>query len=316
MKLHSFMHASTAMVCAIALHACFTGVESTPRIDASAVQREHAATPVAEASYLADIRPQSPAQWQPGKQFLVADPRISLIFGAPSDSTTNLAGHTVRYIGYDDTRGLMGDENPVLKFVADDGRRFFYNLSNYDRARLDTATVLEVPFTIDLDLVRATDDRIRGKHFYVRTPEWYRADAGRQAVSGLRHIEVVVDSVVAGTPEFAAAVCFHPADNADAGEYILFMSVGRGKGATRTFDSLFAFENPRKRYPEIRDRIWANIICSQVCSGMTRDECRLALGQPTEILRVPTNGGMQERWTYSDGIYLIFDDGFLTRFRR
>ncbi len=58
------------------------------------------------------------------------------------------------------------------------------------------------------------------------------------------------------------------------------------------------------------------IVCSRVRAGMTRDECRLALGQPTDILRIPTNGGMQERWTYSDGIYLVFDDGFLTRYRR
>ena len=94
------------------------------------------------------------------------------------------------------------------------------------------------------------------------------------------------------------------------------MSVGKGRGATRTFDSLFAFDNPRNRYPEIKDDVWELITRSRVREGMTRDECRLALGQPSDILRIPTYGGMQERWTYTDGIFLIFDDGFLTKYRR
>ena len=48
---------------------------------------------------------------------------------------------------------------------------------------------------------------------------------------------------------------------------------------------------------------------------MTRDECRLALGAPPEVLRTPSYGGMREVWSYSDGVFLIFEDGYLTRFR-
>lgn len=42
---------------------------------------------------------------------------------------------------------------------------------------------------------------------------------------------------------------------------------------------------------------------------MTRDECRLALGAPATT-------GMVEFWQYSDGIYLLFEENILTRFRR
>ena len=48
---------------------------------------------------------------------------------------------------------------------------------------------------------------------------------------------------------------------------------------------------------------------------MSREECRMALGQAPEILRTPSYGGMREVWSYSDGIFLIFEDGYLTRYR-
>ena len=61
--------------------------------------------------------------------------------------------------------------------------------------------------------------------------------------------------------------------------------------------------------------MWALITQSRVREGMSRDECRLALGQPDRIVRTPTYGGMREHWRYTDGLYLVFDDGYLTSFR-
>ncbi len=309
------LRAGVGVLMCAAVCSCFTGVESTPRIGASAVREQKAADPVAEASYLADIRPEAPSDWKPGKVFRVADERISLIFTGQSSSTAGLAGRDIKFIGMSPANNLTGNNATEIEFSDSRGNRYYYRLNNYDKARLDSISSLEIPFTIDLDLVASVDRKMRGKHFFVRTPAWYTADSTFTETSGLRHVEVVVDSVIPGTSNFAAAVCFHPSDDAGS-EYIVLMSIGKGKGATRTFDSLFAFDNPRKRYPEISDEVWGLITRSRVRTGMTRDECRLALGQPSDILRLPTYGGMQERWTYSDGIYLIFDDGFLTRYRR
>ncbi len=295
---------------------CFTGVESTPRIDASTVRRENAANIEAEATYLNDIRPQAPSKWKEGKRFRVADDRISLIFTSPSDPTAGLIAKDIVFLGFENATSLTGNDATIVKFGDDKGGRYYYRLNNYNRQRLDTVSSLEIPFTIDLDLVKSVDSRMRGKHYFVRTPAWYRADSTLTPTAGLRHVEVVIDSIVPGTSNFAAAVCFHQASGKDDGRYVMLMSVGKDRGATRTFDTLFSFDDPRKRYPEIRDDVWAYITCSMVREGMTRDECRLALGQPNDILRIPTYGGMQERWTYTDGIYLIFDDGFLTKYRR
>ena len=304
-----------ALLC-VGATSCFTGVESTPRIDASTVREQRAAQPVAEASYLEDIQPEAPSAWKTGKRFRVADDRISLIFGTPSSPTAGLVGKDIEFRGISSANSLTGTDATIIEFGDNKGGRYFYRLNNYDKARIDSVKSLEIPFCIDLDMVAKVDSKMRGKHFFVRSPSWYTADSTLAEISGLRHVEIVVDSVVPGTANFAAAVCFHMPNYNSAREFVLLMSVGKGKGATRTFDKLFAFEDPRKQYPEISDEVWALITRSHVRNGMTRDECRLALGSPANVLRVPTYSGMQERWTYTDGIYLIFDDGFLTRFRR
>ncbi|MCH5221980.1 MAG: hypothetical protein J1F05_06640 [Muribaculaceae bacterium] len=305
----------------LVLGACFTGVESTPRIGLSDVRKQQASNATAEQLFLTDIKPLPPSQWQPGRELLVANNRISLIFTSSSDNCDSLAGHRLFFDSFSTVPSLTGDDVVEATFRTDDGRTLYYRIPSMDKARIDTIAALDIPFTVDLALVAEIDNAMRGRHLYVRTPSWYDFDT-KYAVRGLRHVEVAIDSVVPGDENFPASVCFTVVDDAlrarvcpDGKNWMLYMSIGNSKAATRNFNTLFAFENPRKLYPEIKDDVWQLIIASRVREGMTRDECRLALGVPPNILRVPTYGGMREQWGYSDGVYLIFDDGFLSRFR-
>lgn len=301
--------------------ACFTGVESTPRINADEVRRQRASGTAAEALFLSDIAPQAPATWAAGKPFLVMNDRISLIFTPASDNTDGLKGHTIYFDRFTPAMSLMGDDTSEAVFTADDGRRLYYRIAGLSAARLDTLSVLPVPFTVDPALVARADSAMRGGHYFVRTPMWYKPDT-RTSTEGLRHVEVLVDSVVPGDENFPAAVYFTVADPAlrakacpDGRNRMVLMSFGTSRSATRNFDVLFSFTDPRKQYPAISDDVWKYIIASKVRAGMTRDECRLALGAPPSLERIPTTAGMAERWRYSDGVYLLFEDGFLTRFR-
>ncbi len=153
MKLSTLTTVVLGMTICAGTTACFTGVESTPRIDASTVKEQRASEPVAEASYLDDIRPQAPAKWKTGKRFRVADDRISLIFSSPSDASINLVGHDIEYLGREVGTSLTGADATILKFTDGRGRKFYYRPDNYDAARLDSVESLDVPFTIDLDVV-------------------------------------------------------------------------------------------------------------------------------------------------------------------
>ncbi len=300
---------------------CFTGVESTPRINADDVRRQNAAGTSAEALFLSGIKPLPPSQWKPGRRLLVANDRISLALTPASQRRDRLAGHTIFFEGFAPARSLTGDDASEAIFRADDGSRLYYRIAGVDPARLDTMPALEVPFTIDLGTVARLDSAMRGMKVFVRTPAWYHPDS-RVSVQGLRHVEVHIDSVAPGDENFPAAVFFTLTDPEqrklscpDGKNRMLFMSIGDSKAATRNFDVLFAFTNPRKQYPDIKDDVWQYIIRARVKEGMTRDECRLALGAPTSLERIPTTAGVAERWRYSDGIFLIFEDGVLTVFR-
>ncbi|MBP3535999.1 MAG: hypothetical protein J6J93_00475 [Muribaculaceae bacterium] len=314
--------ATTAIVLAASsamLGGCFTGVESTPRINASDVKRERAAGVSPESMYLADVAPQAPSAWQSGKVFRVTDDRISRIFTSSSDNTDNMKGTELLFHDISRARSLTGDDAAEIHFTTRDGRNYFYRINGMSVERIDTLSALDIPFTIDMRLVGEIDSIMRGKDFFVRTPAWYDASGNRKE-NGLRHIKVHIDSVVPGDAYFPALVCFSVPDStmnrrAGGGGHAVFMSVGKSKAATRNFDVLFSFDSPRKQYPEIKDDVWDLIISSKVRDGMTRDECRLALGAPPEVLRTPSYGGMREVWSYSDGVFLIFEDGYLTRFR-
>ena len=85
---------------------------------------------------------------------------------------------------------------------------------------------------------------------------------------------------------------------------------------TRSFGALFSPTDIRLRYPAISDDVWASIIAGNVKQGMTKDECRLALGEARSIDRRPTYDGLREYWYYDGGTYLIFNDGVLKTFKK
>ncbi len=185
----------------------------------------------------------------------------------------------------------------------------------FDIDALAERSRLDIPFTVDLDLVAQVRTQLAGNTYYITTPLWYDP-ATMQSSGGLRHVPVIIRDVQPGTADMPLKVIFTPqTDRADSSLRCVLMTIGDTRLATRNFDRLFAFENPRRRYPAITDEVWNLIINSKVREGMTRDECRLALGAPLQIIHGSGTLGTTERWSYPDGVYLIFDDGFLTRFR-
>lgn len=293
---------------------CFTGVESTPRIGYDQVKAAQAAGGQSEEQlFIEGVKPQPPRLWQTGKRFMICDGRVGRIFRPTETEDDRRRGQILRYQGYEPAMSLTGENAADIIFDDLAGNRHRYRLPSGDIAHIDTLDRLDIPFTIDLDLIAAADSTLRGRELFVRTSRWYEIGGVHNPVKGLRHIAVRIDSVVPGTTDFPAAVCFTDTVRSQSG--MVLMSIGQRRSDTRPFDRLFSFSDPRNIYPEITDDVWDKIIHSRVADGMTRDECRLALGRPDEILRIPTYSGMAERWLYTDGVYLIFEDGYLSKFR-
>lgn len=257
-----------------------------------------------------DIDRQPLSQWYPGKEFFVTDDKIALIFGTEASNMTSLKGQTITFSEVTDVTTLTGDKVAAFTFVTPQGQPLTYRTSRSVSDWMDMNTV-EIPFTIEMSVVEHVRDMMLHQPYYIITSQWY--DLSDNARRGRRFVKVTVDDVVPGNSDYPIRLTLHE----EGGEpFHLFMSVGSGLSAPRDFSSLFSFTDPRRRHPLITDQVWENIINGKVSEGMTREECRLALGAPTSIDRRPGYSYMRELWSYENGIYLVFEDGLLVSFRR
>lgn len=296
------------IACATALGGCFTGIESTPRINDPAGRHSQAA-PSAEAAFFAAVRPEAPAAWRPGKKWVVTDDKIGIIFTPQINEP--LRGDTITLAATGTSPTIMGGESVDLTFTLPDGRLATY-ATGMAAEEFKVRERHDIPFAVELSAVVTADSLLRDRLCYITTPLWY--DAEGKARAGLRYVPARLQGVTPGTAVHPLLVTF--TSDSLPGTHTVFLTYGSGTTATRNFDRLFSFTNPRDSYPRITDATWHLIVHSQVAEGMTRDECRLALGTPSDIRRGATTAAHIEQWTYDDGIYLIFEDGILTRFRR
>lgn len=305
-NIFSFIAAAMAP---ILLTGCFTGVESTPRITASDVRRTRpVVTP--EDTFLAGIGGECPGKWRPGKLFYVADPKVSIIFGATAPRGENLAGKWIAYEGAGAVAGVTGNVETDLRFRSPAGAEMVYRVAMSPDS-LAARRSLEVPFTVEKSVVDSVRNRLQGRRFYTMTRDW-RNDSDK-IVGGRKFVPVTVDSVTPGTAVYPVKVAFHDDSGRSAR---LFLAPGATGSSPRTFANLFAFSDPRTSHPAISDENWALIIDGKVAPDMTREECRLSLGAPVDVDRRAGYSFLQEVWVYENGIYLFFEDGLLRRYRR
>ncbi|MCM1519173.1 MAG: hypothetical protein NC098_00090 [Lachnoclostridium sp.] len=307
-----FLNVISYLSAALLLQGCFTGVESTPRISASDVRRVET-PPAPEDSFLRNVMAQPFAQWMPGKKFKVADNKIRLLFGATIPQGRDLAGTLLTFTGFNPTVSFTGDKVTDLYFVDDlfpaDTMVYRVNFSADDL--LSGKAPAEIPFTVDLDLVSRAGELLLGKKLYILTRN--RRDDNDNIIPGRKFAAVTIDSVLPGNAVNPLKVVFTD-DRGD--KACVFLASGDTSNSPRTFRHTFSFSDPRKRYPAISDHNWELISEGKVAEGMTRDECRLALGNPATVDRRPGYSYLYERWGYENGIYLIFEDGLLKSFRR
>lgn len=310
-SIFSPLRAIVAAVIAAVATSCFTGIESTPRITDKEVSRRNVVV-TEEDRWLADVTPQPLAQWQPGKQFYVTDSKISLALEPGNDAPAQ--GSVLRYLSSRPVTSLTGGDDTELVFASSSGGEAVYRI-NADKSDLDTRRSISVPFTIEMIMVDSVRSRLVGRDLYVRTSLWY--DSVGNAMAGLKYIPVKVIAVEPGNLVYPVKVTFSTSAGKECPDTAsVFMSVGAESHSARNFAALFNFSNPRDRYPMITDANWERIIHGRVAVDMTRDECRLALGSPSHIDRYQGTSAYGERWTYENGVYLIFFDGILSSFRQ
>ena len=170
-----------------------------------------------------------------------------------------------------------------------------------------------LPFMIDMDVVRQVSSQLAGHDYYIKTRIWYNP-ATEEMIDGRQFIKVHIDSVLPGNKVLPLKVMFTASDNHERA--MLWLSTGASAMHSRDFDSMFARQDLHLSYPNISDENWQRIVHGQIALEMTKEECRLAMGNPSSINQLPDQTGLKEYWYYDGGRFLYFQDGILKKFRK
>jgi len=257
-------------------------------------------------TYTRDVTGEPVASWNTGKKFVVTEGKISFAL-TPIDRADRLhPGDTLTYIGTRSIPSMTDVDDTLVLLISHRGDTISYRVQE-PIGELMLRQSLEIPFTIEMSLVDKAAALMRGNDYYITTPVWFNENGDN--ITGRKLIKVHVDSVTAGNSNYPLSIHFTDIDGFHSRVY---MSTGTGRRSTRNFDTLFSLTDPRQRYKDIKDDVWDCITRGNVKADMTREECRLSLGNPRDVVR----GHYLERWTYDNGLNLIFDDGYLRDIRQ
>lgn len=303
------------LMCALCtvMAACGTGIEVTEHVGDKDVKKVLEQTASNQSQVTLDAYVDSVPAWRQGKLFRVADNQARLLFARSHDydiDTVDLVGKTLIYDGYD-TGGIYDNRRTVnLLFKDNTGNTYVYRTGKtIDEFR----SGFSIPMLIDMDMVNHIGRQVIGKDYYIRTPIWYDCQS-EQMRDGRHFIKVHIDSVLPGNAIMPLRALFTTADTHE--KAMVWMSDNASTMHGRDFDALFAAADPHLSYPTISDANWERITRAQVVEGMTKEECRLALGSPKRINENPDQSGMREYWYYDGGAFLFFVNGLLWQFRR
>lgn len=295
----------------ILLTSCFTGVESTPKITYKEVKKQKAQdTP--EMHILDAATPERPSDWKLGKRFYIADTRASrgVWHVSPTEMTDSLFGHIAILASVDTVKSLTGEPEISLTLSIPQKSTEIEYRTNLTLSQWNQADTYTLPHVIEMSIIDNAQQAMKGNSYYILQPRRYGIEGND--TTGTRYQPVRVIDVKPNTEAIPLRVWFTDDEGHLAS---IVMSVVGAAAARRTFDTIFSIDNPRDRYPNITDENWEMIRHGRIILGMTPDECRLALGSPDNLQRIPTSAGMIERWSYNGGIYLQFEDGLLSTFR-
>lgn len=303
---------SVSLSLLLLLCSCFTGIESTKRITLSKTE-EKDSRPKDEDLFLSEITLQVLKDWEPGKQFFVTDDKVRLLFTNDETATAPdnrpLVGRTLVYEKYEHI--IQPDGSNVLSIVfSDNERRWKYNTGRPDSI-IGTFSSMQIPLLIDIDVVNEVGKRLTGRKVWTRSRLWY--DINGIAMDGRKFVPVTITGVFPANDVFPLRVEFTDEREVKASVYMNFGNIGID---SRSFASLFSLTDVKKSYPHISTDIWELIRDGSVRIGMTKEECRLSLGNPSDIDSGRDWNFTRELWLYPGGVYLEFEDGTLKNYRR
>lgn len=298
------------------LSGCFTGIESTPKITYKDVKKQQAGeTP--EQVFSRSFRSVPFNDWQPGRRFLAGEGRLELSYSPqPGKPAVLSRGDTLCYRGIREVKGITGRMDAEMIFTV--GKSLTDTViyrPGTDVATLRERENIKLPFLVDLDLIEDASHYLLDKELYTRTDRWTVETPVDTAPR--KFLKVKITGVTAGNEDYPYLIRFISLEpGGETGSTLMSVNVDDGSPALRGFENLFMMNNPRDSYPHISNEKWLLIREGKVAVGMTGQEVMLSLGMPRDIDRRHNQSMSYERWIYTGGVYIVFEDGVVTSFNQ
>lgn len=285
---------------------CFTGIETTSKINLSKKDIE-TVKPTEEELLLSDIKYESLKDWNIGKPFLVTDEKFSILVEGLGDSQIN-AGDTISFLRAESAASAGGGGMTRILFQTDYGI-VSYHLEKDITVASESINSTNLGMIIDLEMVDQVRKKLKGRNVWTRSALWY--DNNQNYKKGKKFYKVEIDDISAGNNFFPLRVEF--SNGEDRGYFL--MNLGNSGNESRNFGKLFSLTDPKESYKNITEENWEAIQSEQVRIGMTKEECRLARGNPSDVDLGHNYSNTMEIWLYPDGAYLQFVDGLLINYK-
>lgn len=298
----------------IGFSACFTGVESTKKINLTREERR-LANPTKEERFMQQVEASPLKEWETGKRFIVSDNKALLVI-VPQEGLSplipdSIQGEVFEFAGVESKMNAAGKIDLALTFT--DGTYLYaYDTGKDFSDAMENMKSDQIPMLIDEDMVTQAKTLLTGQKLWTRSPLWYDGKGNR--IDGKKFVEVTVVDVKPGDMVFPLMVEFREDGTGDTA--YVFMNFGSADNESRSFHNLFSLSDIKKHYPSIEPETWKYISESRVKTGMTKEEVKLALGNPTDIRSGHDYSQTLDIWTYDNGKVLWFEDGQLTKIRQ
>lgn len=307
------LKAAAIVVAIVASAGCSTGIEGTKKIKMTKEDvKLMAKTP--EQKFSENILGVALTDWNIGRKFMALSDRTLYIFDPVSSDSDllgqSISGKALTYVGLDSYTNPDLTEECVILF-SDGEQTLRYKTGKPTQTALQEIDSSKLPLISDIELIDQWKEKIKGKTLWTKSNLWYDSQGNR--LQGLKFAKIKVEDVVPSIGDFPMKVKISGPDGKEAW---LQMNYTSDTHDSRNFAAVFFLSDPKDKYPQISEENWKLIQKGKVGLGMTKEECKLSIGNPDELRTGHNRVQTMDIWQYSDGTYLFFTDGLLNEFRQ
>ncbi len=245
-------------------------------------------------------------KWEVGRKFLVADDKVALVF-LPGEYVPH-KNMILEFSGIELKNNPAGEKEVVV--VLRSGKEE-YRYDSGMTSEKALASLSAIPMLIDLDTVEQASRLLCGRSVWTRSRLWYDMEGNK--IAGKKYVPVSILAIQPGDIVFPLKVLI---SDSDGKEFYFLMNTNDDGVESRSFANIFSLSDPREQYKSISPENWALICAGKIRTGMTKDECKLSLGNPSEVDSGHDWSQTIDFWKYSDGTFLRFQDGLLIDYRK